>query len=226
MSSTNPNIGTNTNLSYYRIRKWIGTFGALLPILLPLISAQNLPSISHYYYSVSGIVFTSLLMLIGVFLASYRGYDPFDNAVTWIGGVAIALVAIFPTPYETWVPGLKSTPIMVLESDILFGFLPIGSIHFGGAVLFFICMALMAIRQFTKGDLSKPGKKLRNLAYYFCGYGILVTLAIAGTILFGFPEKAGTRFVFWIEVVMLALFAGAWLLKGEALKDLKRGLKM
>ncbi|OEK04252.1 hypothetical protein [Roseivirga misakiensis] len=221
MSSTNPNIGTNTNLSYYRIRKWIGTFGALLPILLPIVSNSNLPSISHYYYSVAGIIFTSLLMLIGVFLLSYKGYDWLDNAITSIGGVAIAFVAIFPTPFEAGVPGLKTTPILVLESDMLFGFLPIGGIHFGSAVIFFICMAIMSIRQFTQGDLTAPGKKLRNLIYSACGYGILATLVFAGVTLKFFPEKAGVRFVFWVEVVMLILFAGAWLLKGEALKDLK-----
>lgn len=220
-TTTNKDLVQNTNLSYYRIRKWIGTFGVLLPILLPLFSRESLPSISHYYYSVSGIIFTSLLMLIGIFLASYRGYDKVDNAITWIGGISIAMVAIVPTPFSTTVEGLRMTPIIVEESDKLLNFLPVGSIHFGGAVLFFICMAIMSIRQFTQGDINEPGKKTRNLIYYICGYGILATLVFAAVMIFGFHKDEGTRLVFWVEVVMLVLFAAAWLLKGKALEDVK-----
>jgi len=182
-----------------------------------------LSSISHYYYSVSGIIFTSLLMLIGVFLASYRGYDKIDNAITWIGGVAISLVAIIPTPYENCTD-LGPTPICVSEHDVIFGFLPVGSIHFGGAVLFFICMAIMSIRQFTQGDLTMPGKKMRNMIYYICGYGILFTIVFAGIMIYGFHKDEGTNFIFWVEVVMLVFFAAAWLLKGKVLNDLKQGL--
>ncbi|MCB0495662.1 MAG: hypothetical protein KDC79_05975 [Cyclobacteriaceae bacterium] len=211
----------NTNLSYYRIRKWIGTFGLLLPILAPLIAGEKLSSISHYYYTQSGVLFTSLLILIGVFLASYYGYDKVDNIITWVGGLSIALVAIIPTPLEVCCePYGHPTPICSCETDRLLGFIPPGAIHFGSAVLFFISMAIMLIRQFTKGDLNAPGKTLYNLVYRICGYGILLTLAFAGIMIFGFHADEGTRFIFWVEVVMLVLFAAAWLLKGKVLEDL------
>ncbi len=212
--------GQNTNLSYYRIRKWIGTFGLLLPILTPLLASERLRSISHYYYTESGVLFTSLLTLIAVFLASYYGYDKIDNIISWVGGICIALVAIVPTPLKDCCLGNGPTPICSCETNVILGFISPGVIHFGSAVLFFICMALMSIRQFTKGDLNKPGKILRNYVYRFCGYGILISLAFAGIMIFGFNADEGTRFIFWVEVVMLVLFAIAWLLKGQVLKDL------
>lgn len=211
----------NTNLSYYRIRKWIGTFGLVLPILAPLIAKEKLSSISHYYYTESGILFTSLLLLIGVFLASYYGYDKVDNIITWIGGLSIALVAIIPTPLELCCePCRHPTPICSCETDRFLGFIPPGVIHFGSAVLFFISMAVMLIRQFTKGDPNTPGKTLYNFVYRVCGYGILLTLAFAGIMIFCFHADEDTRFIFWVEVVMLVLFATAWLLKGKVLEDL------
>lgn len=220
------NKGPNTNLSYYRIRKWIGTFGILLPIFAPIIASEKLTSISHYYYTESGVFFTSLLILIGVFLASYHGYDKVDNIITWVGGISIALVAIIPTPLDECCTVLGGpTPICSCESDRLLGFIPPQIIHFGGAVMFFLCMAIMCIRQFTQGDKSKPGKKWRNLVYKGCGYGILATLVYSGIMIFGDYVSEESRFIFWVEVVMLVLFAVAWLLKGEALKDLENGFK-
>lgn len=219
-------LGINTHLSYYRLRKWIGTFGLLLPILAPLIAKEKLSSISHYYYTEAGVLFTSLLILIGVFLASYKGYDQVDNWITWIGGVAIALVAIVPTPLDLCCLGAGPTPICSCESDTLLGFIAPNTIHFGSAVLFFFCMAIMSIRQFTKGDLNKPGKKMRNVIYRICGYGMLATLVYAGVVIVGFDAAEGTRLVFWVEVVMLVLFAIAWLLKGQVLRDITTTLGM
>ncbi|MCG8331370.1 MAG: hypothetical protein MI974_27005 [Chitinophagales bacterium] len=211
--------GENINLSYFRIRKWIGTFGVLLPIMAPIISGESLPSISHYYYTVSNILFTSLLILIGVFLASYHGYDKLDNIITWVGGICIIIVAIVPTPLNECCLGTAPTPICCCESYKVSGLLPIGYIHFGSAVLFFICMAFMSIRQFTKGDTTDKHKKMRNRVYYFCGYGILATIIFAGVMIFAFEADKNTRFIFWVEVVMLVLFAIAWLIKGRALRD-------
>ncbi|MEQ8243529.1 hypothetical protein [Fulvivirga sp.] len=215
----------NTNLSYFRIRKWIGTFGLLLPILAPLLAKENLSSLSHYYYTESGVLFTSFLILIGVFLASYYGYDNVDNIITWVGGVSIVIVAIVPTPLEVCCLGSGPTPICSCETIMIWGFIPPGTIHFGSAVIFFISMALMSIRQFTQGDINEPGKKFRNVIYKICGYGILVTLIFSGIMIFGYNVDKGTRFVFWIEVVMLVLFAIAWLFKGQVLKDIENTLK-
>ncbi|NVJ46832.1 MAG: hypothetical protein HWE21_04535 [Cytophagia bacterium] len=215
----------NTNLSYYRIRKWIGTFGILLPIFAPIIADEKLTSISHYYYTEAGVFFTSLLILIGVFLASYHGYDKVDNIITWVGGISIALVAIIPTPLDECCTGIGPTPICSCEGDMLLGFIPPQIIHFGGAVLFFICMAIMCVRQFTQGDKSEPGKKWRNLIYNICGYGIFATLGYSGVMIFGGYVAEESRFIFRVEVVMLVLFAAAWLLKGEALKDIDNGLE-
>jgi hypothetical protein len=213
--------GVNTNLSYYRIRKWIGIFGLLLPILAPWFAGEQLSSFSAYYYTKSSILFTSTLILIGVFLVAYHGYDQWDNRITWLGGICILVAALVPTPIEACCTRMPPIPVCPCENaDKLFGFLPHRWIHFYSAAIFFVCMAIMSIRQFTQGALDQPGKKLKNWVYYSCGYGILASIIFGFVMIFIFKADNGTRFIYWMEVFMLELFAIAWLIKGRIIEDI------
>lgn len=214
----------NTNLSYFIIREIIGWAGLLLPIFLLVIawfydsSSQYFyqPSISHYYYTVSGFLFIGLITLIGVFLISYRGYEPergeiSDNIITWIGGVLILVVAIVPTPFE-WVDCYRPTPIAHNHTGL-------GWLHFASAAGFFLAMAYLSIKKFTKGNKPfTPDKIKRNKVYVFCGWGMLLVLGVAGIIIF-FTDLANKwpHFIFWTEVNLLVLFGISWLVKGKGL---------
>lgn len=224
LGSPLPIRGVNTNLSYLVLREIIGWAGLLLPAFLIIIawfynsSPQHFyqPSISHYYYTVSGFLFIGLITLIGVFLISYRGYEPekneiSDNIITWIGGVLILIVAIVPTPFE-WIECYHPTPIAHNHSGW-------GWLHFGSAVGFFLAMSYLSIKKFTKGrEPFTPDKIKRNRIYRLGGWAMIGVLGIAGIIIFltEFDDE-WNHFIFWVEVLLLVLFGISWLVKGKGL---------
>ncbi len=65
-------------ISYNTVRQGIGVFAFAFPCALILNSIsyhQNiLPSISHYYYTSAGTLFTGFLCVFAVFLFTYKGY--------------------------------------------------------------------------------------------------------------------------------------------------------
>jgi len=65
----------NTNLSNFTLRKIIGWRGVLLPFTTWIVAGTYEKSISAYYYSVSGVILTGVIAILGVFLISYRGYQ-------------------------------------------------------------------------------------------------------------------------------------------------------
>lgn len=212
--------GVNTNVSYLTLRKIIGWCGLLLPWAVWAIALSYQPSISDYYYTRSGVLFTSILSLLGVFLISYRGYEKLagekvsDNLVTWLGGIFILIVAAIPTPF---IGDIGNCPTPICHQDEIWGM-----IHFASAVLFFAVMGYMSAFHFVRG--AKPfdsPKLLRNRIYRFCGYGIGIVLAIAGIAIFAFKlNDKMEHFIFWLEIVLLTLFGISWMVKGKALVDL------
>ena len=208
----------NTNLSYFTLRKIIGWSGLLLPWLVWLIAWTFEPSISDYYYTRSGVLFTSVLTLVGAFLISYRGYEKkdekiSDDIITWTGGILIILVAAIPTQYKY--PELDC-PTPICDHS---GFW--GNVHFICAACFFIAMGYLSIFNFPRG--SKPygrSKRIRNIIYRICGIGIWSVLGIGGILIFVFKLKESIpHLIFWIEVILLNLFGISWLVKGKALVD-------
>jgi len=211
--------GVNTNISYFTLRKYIGWMGLLLPWIAWLVAWSYEPSISDYYYTRSGVIFTGVLAIVGVFLGAYRGYDRTterfsDNVITWIGAFFIILVALFPTPYRG---ELSACPTPICHQTTW-----VGAIHFGSAVIFFAAMGYLSIFRFTKGQPNFSKDKIkRNRIYRFCGWGIWLTLALTGILIFGFKlDESFEHIVLWVEIVMLILFGTSWLVKGKGLVDL------
>jgi len=214
----------NTNLSYFRIRKIIGILGVSLPAFAPLIAQEYLSTISYYYYTISGVLFTSVLILCGVFLISYRGYEHddekiSDNIITRIGGLLIIVVAVVPTTFSELIP-CDCGPTPICHCDDSWGW-----IHFGSAALFFVCMGYLSIFNFTRGPNGKvksysKEKIARNWIYRTCGIAIWAILAFGGFMFLFFEDRTDGHFVFWVEVALLILFGISWLVKGKALADL------
>ncbi len=218
-------IAINTNLSYFRIRKIIGYLGALLPYMVAGAAREWLPSISDYYYSVSTLIFTGTLILTGIFLISYRGYQAkgeviTDNIITNIAGALLIIVAFVPTPYIGGCPDGSCSVMPFCHCDNGWG-----AVHFISASVFFLLMGYLSFFHFTRGSkeaLKDPDKKLRNRIYRICGIVIWSVLIITAVVmLFIGKDKVFNNFIYWMEAIMLLFFGISWWVKGKGLVDFK-----
>jgi len=219
--------------SDYRIRKLIGTLGLLLPIVLPIITGEVLASVSHYYYNrLSSQLLIIILSTFGLFLLSYRGYiidktseKVSDDILTNIAGVAALVTVFVPTSCKNStshaIDFLCSNsqhiplPLFGHQSEIL------NAIHFTSAGIFILCMGWMSRFKFTR---DKNGRN--NKLHYWCGN--LVFLSVTLIIVFLILEKFTNiyiplkdYYVYVFETTAIIPFGISWLIKGEAIKDIK-----
>lgn len=88
--------------SQLRLRRIIGLFGVSLPFFVVLgeIIIGNaegvLGSVSEYYGSTVRNEFVGIMCVIGMFLFSYKGYDHWDDRVSYLAGIAAVAVAWLP----------------------------------------------------------------------------------------------------------------------------------
>ena len=215
--------------SDYRIRKLIGGLGLSLPVMLPLSEWELLSSMSHYYYySLSSLLFIIVLSTFGLFLISYKGYlrdktteKISDDLLTNVGGAAVLVVVLIPT----WCLGSESLAIDHLcatENYPLLGHAnsTLNAIHLVSAGIFIFTMGWMSKYKFTRG-LNQTNNKI----YRLCGnmVWIAIALLIVLVIIDFFDEgfHITTYDVFILETVALIPFGISWLIKGEAMEDIK-----
>jgi hypothetical protein len=109
MFSMNTAQGENPALSYRNMRAITGYVGLSLPVVLliaGLADGHIESSISAYYYTKVGNVFTGTLCVIGVFLLAYRLTAwAVDNIATTLAGFAALGVAFFHCAPENATPG-------------------------------------------------------------------------------------------------------------------------
>jgi hypothetical protein len=228
---TNTAEGSPTSVSYYTLRSLIGVAGFALPFAvwigaLALDGETLLGSISTYYYSSTRDIFVGTLIVIGVFLATYRGYTGkhellwgriSDNALTNVAGIAAVGIAVFPTAAcETTrcTGAFRGAPWT--EAAV------VHPIHLASAALFFIAMGVMARFAFTKSDRTKPGGERRHKVYVITGTVILgcaVAMGVYGLLPGDVQARiAPYRPIFVGEAVGIWAFGIAWLTKGRALQ--------
>lgn len=112
-------------LSYAGLRKAVGYFGLLLPIVVFVVGIalpphEFLGSISAYYYvPFAGNIFVGALWTIGVFLWFYNYRQP-DNILTSAAGTFAIGVATFPTAKQGMPRSLFSTATIHLVCAALF----------------------------------------------------------------------------------------------------------
>ncbi len=206
-------------ISYNTLRKVVGWLGISIPIAMLAVNyviGQCLyiqPSISNYYYTVSGNLFVAILCGDAVFLIAYKGYDNTDNWLTNLAGFFALLIAFFPTNPE---PG---------DGCLIFAF-PINevrhTIHIVSAAAFFIILVIISMFLFTKssGNMT-PEKVMRNKLYRICGMVILVCIVLIG-LYWTFGEGSSLdalKPVFILESIALFAFGMSWLVKGELLME-------
>jgi len=206
---------TKEEKMYLRIRNVCGILGVILP-WLALFSAGIAehvgPCKTEWWWSISASYYLSpalvgVLVPACIVLISYIGYDWTDNLITTLSGIFGLGIVLFPCKVS-WIS--PDTPVGFFQLPMQASHI----IHTLFACLFFICIALNSIIQFTKhGATMTDRKKIRNRIYRICGYGMLglmVVFAIAKFL--GAPGWT----VMIVEILLLHLFGFAWLVKGEA----------
>lgn len=224
MNSTNNQTADQNQplvISYLTLRKMVGLLGSSLPIVLVLGSFVFgkckilAPSVSQYYYSTMGDFFVGTLCAVAIFLFSYKGYNFWDKFLTNAAGFFAVGAAFFPTHSAE---AFAACNVNNSDTSDL-----INIIHFVTSGLFFICLSLISIVQFTrsKGKMT-PQKKIRNRIYKICGYAMLASILLIGVYRIPAITPLLQRYkpTFFLEAIALIAFGISWLTKGEfLLKD-------
>ena len=241
-------MDTNKNndliISYLTLRKIIGWLGMLLPFILLVgnftINRLNILnnaffinidcskpyqadgffkfSISHYYYSTVGELFTGVLIAVALFMFSYKGHvlrkgekGLSDKALTSLAGLFALGVVVFPASSNSCINDNMRTFLSSLNT---------GYIHFTMATLFFTSLSVLCMVNFRRtADRVSFGKGKQDNMYLFCGIGMLVCLVLIfiysmwGQAKFAWLDKLNP--VFCLEAIALILFGISWLLKGQ-----------
>lgn len=224
-------------LSYVAVRQALGYLGYFLP--LSLVIQASLPgnrleaSISDYYYTSMGGVLTGTLAAIGIFLVTYCGYDRApgewlsDRWLSRTAGAAALAVALLPIgregypvcigePRTCWVFGATA------HADLL---------HYAAAFVFFLCLALLSLVQFPRGERDASGRLRwtgRTFTFLLSGTAILAMMAAILPYFLADPETKvllqENRYRFWCESIAVLAFATSWLANGGALGTLVRAM--
>lgn len=232
------------SISYLHLRKVIGWLGMLLPYVLwfgnslinklDVLNNPNLveiqhsktytpgpnlkSSISHFYYTTTGELFTGTLIAVALFLFCYKGYKKqpgergfSDNTLTNIAALSALGVVIFPTAGD----GLIVDNLRIFQSSTL-----CQTIHFIMATLFFSSKAILIIWNFRRtGDPTTFGTKKSHRFFLFCGIGMITAIVLlfiyAMFLSDHFPTLKNYHIIYWLESIALFFFGMAWLLKGK-----------
>jgi len=218
-------IRRDSNLSYLALRQWLGILGLALPVLLWVFNGFEIkPSLSHFYYSSSSVIFTGFMITFGVFLFVYPGRDDAsdsisDNWVTNIGGMGAVLTGLIPTAYDIkchapFVYDINLMPFCgasELTTPYLHNSTALGVVHFLSAAIFLILMGYMSFSRFTKGNTSP------HMKWFYKACAIMVWLplvAVGMELVFAFEFTVYDVFI--CECISLFFFGMAWLVKGKA----------
>ena len=227
-----------------QLRRNVGLIGMFLPFSLPLVlfltnalvrlsgdeavySSVWLGSMSAYYYTVANTVFTGGLLIVGVYLFSYRGFDDNDQKagnLAWLTAWMVALLPMNPPSGED-IEAVRNFTAFFTWSTLT-GIIQYG--HFAGAIGLFLTLRWFCLYSFTKTGGEPPSaKKLeRNAVYRICGRYIGITLVLVvltegGAHLLQDTWPAFGEFLtrynslFWFEAIMVVSFGVAWFIKGE-----------
>lgn len=223
----NSNPMTDHKKELYRLRMIIGVLGLVLPIVLFLgHKGILLSSMSHYYYTSSGVFFIGIIFSIAIVLLGYYGYEKLptekisDNAITTIAAIFALTMILLPTASSgaTGLIHFKSYPYLFGHCDNKF----IGTIHLISAGIFISLLGYMSYFKFT---LSPENTKGLNRFYRISG--LLVWGSIAMILILIITEKIigrefSFKYVWWFECIAVESFSIAWLRKAKAFKFLKR----
>lgn len=240
----NENNNSEKIISYLSLRKAIGWLGMSMPFILLignyLINKLDLlnnkffvnldcsevytsanffkSSISHYYYSTVGELFTGILIAVAIFMFSYRGnkkrigeFGLSDKALTNVVGLTALGVVVFPTGSTGCITDNLRTFISTTNT---------GYIHFTMATVFFVALSFMCIFNFRRTeDIVSFGKKKNHGTFLVCGIGMLSCIILIFIYSVWLENETmwldNLNPIFWLETIALIFFAISWLIKGQ-----------
>jgi hypothetical protein len=194
--------GENPALSYRNLRAITGYVGLTLPVVLllaGLVDGHIESSLSAYYYTKVGTVFTGALCVIGIFLLAYRLTAwAIDNVATTLAGIAALGVAFFHAAPE------NATLSQLRLADV----------HLTCATALFILLGGISLFIFPRDIL--PGQRWR--ANWYMALGALIWLSII--LMPALNSLAGSFYddnhvFFLLETVCVMAFAVSFILKGH-----------
>lgn len=196
--------GEEPALSYRNLRAVIGYVGLTLPVTLVLaglVDGHVESSLSAYYYTQVGSVFTGSLAAIGVFLVAYRIRAwAWDNIVTTLAGIAAVATALFHSP----------PPRPTAEQAAL------GHVHLVSAGALFILLGAISLLIFPYAD-NPPDAPWRVACYR--ALGALIWLSLIGMpVLSAYAQPFyddGHVFLI-LETVCVIAFSVSFILKGHS----------
>lgn len=194
--------GENQALSYRNMRAIIGYIGLTLPLVLlvtGIVDGHIETSISTYYYTKVGNVFTGSLCVIGVFLLAYRlAALAIDNVITTIAGVCALGVAFFHAAPQH--PTLNQARL--------------ADVHLTCAGALFFLLGVICVAIFPQDVL--PSQKWRVYLYRTLGGLIFVSIAlmlILNNVAHSFYNEYHIFFI--LETICVMAFAVAFIVKGH-----------
>jgi hypothetical protein len=196
--------GEEPALTYHNLRAIIGYTGLSLPVTLlitGLVDGHIEASLSGYYYTKVGTIFTGALCVMGVFLVSYRIRAwAWDSVITTIAGIAAFGVAFFHA-----VPPHPSTAQRELAD-----------VHLTCAAILFILLGAISVLIFPYTE-NPPERPWRANAYR--ALGALIWLAIILMPILNAaaqPYYNNDRGFFVLETICVTAFSVSFILKGHS----------
>lgn len=201
--------------SYLYQRVFVGALAVALPVVLVLgdrwLGGDPFPrgSLSAYFYSGMREVFVGALCAIAVFLITYKVAErTLDNTLSWLAGIAILAVALFPTTTSRHV---DLTPLQERWGKDV-----VGTIHYVSAAVFIVCLAVISfyfgVREGARP--ARPGNRSPAFwrdYHWACAGAIVLAIAwILVTELVGWPPKS----LLIGEAAAVWAFGASWLMKG------------
>jgi hypothetical protein len=171
-------------------------------LLAGLIDGHIESSISAYYYTKVGNVFTGALCVIGIFLLAYRLRSwAIDNIATTLAGIAALGVAFF-----------HAAP-----KDATLNQLRLADVHLTCAAALFILLGAISLFIFPR-DMppDQPGRRWRVNCYR--GLGALIWLSVIlmpSLNAFAGSFYDGNHVFFILETICVMAFAVSFILKGH-----------
>lgn len=204
VSGAGPVSGEEAALSYRNLRALIGYIGLTLPVTLVLTGLADghvESSLSAYYYTQVGSIFTGSLAAVGVFLIAYRIRAwAWDGILTTLAGIAALGTALFHCAPQH--PTANQTVL--------------AHIHLASAGALFILLGAISLLIFPYAD-NPPDAPWRVACYR--GLGALIWLAlIAMPVLSAFaqPFYNDDRVFLILEAVCVITFSVSFIIKGHA----------
>lgn len=204
ISGPRPVSGEEPALSYRNLRALIGYIGLTLPatlVLTGLADGHVQSSLSSYYYTEVGSVFTGSLAAIGVFLIAYRIRAwAWDGVLTTLAGIAAIGTALF-----------HARPHHPSHQQIV-----LATVHLSCAGTLFALLGAISLLIFPYADTPRDAPW--RLACYRA-LGALIWLAlILMPVLSAFtqPWYNDNRIFLILETVCVLAFSVSFIIKGHA----------